>query len=117
MQVSKAMFMIAAIFPLASSLGGCSSALIDKRIGSEYVTVADANQVTNCQSKGKVTVNVLSKVGFIDRSTANVDANLLQMGRNGAIDVGGDTVVKGDRQDAGTQIFAVYKCRASLTAK
>lgn len=115
MQISKAMFVITATISFAATLNGCSSALIDKRIGAEYVTVADANQVTNCESKGKVTVNVLAKVGFIDRSTANVDANLLQMGRNGAIDVGGDTIVKGDKSDSGTQTFAVYKCRASLT--
>jgi hypothetical protein len=114
-QIFKAMLVTIAIISVSSVLNGCSSALIDKRIGSEYVTVVGADKVASCQSKGKFTVNVLSKVGFIDRSTTAIDANLLQMARNGAIDAGGDTIVQGERADAGTQTFSVYKCRASLT--
>lgn len=111
MQISKGMLVITAV-TVASALSGCSSALIDKRIGADLVTVADANQVASCQSKGKVTINVLSKVGFINRSSDNVEANLLQMARNEAVDAHGDTIVKGERADVGTQTFAIYKCRS-----
>lgn len=110
MKISKATLIITAIIPFASALNGCSNALIDKRVGADLVTVAEANQVANCQSKGKVTINVLSKVGFINRSSDNVEANLLKMARNEAIDAHGDTIVKGERADVGTQTFAIYKC-------
>jgi len=106
MQIFKGIFVITAI----AALSACSNALIDQRVGADLVTVADANQVTNCQSKGKVTINVLSKVGFINRSSDNVEANLLKMARNEAIDKHGDTIVKGERPDVGTQTFAIYKC-------
>jgi hypothetical protein len=111
MQNHKGLFVIVASVPLVYALSGCSSAFIDKRVGAELVNVADASKVANCQSKGKVTINVVSKVGFVNRSVEAVDENLLQMARNGAIDAGGDTIVKGERADVGTQTFAIYKCR------
>lgn len=111
MKILKGMLFATAVVSLMSALNGCSSAFIDKRVGSELVTVADASKVGSCESKGKVTVSVLSKVGFIDRSSSAVDANLLQMGRNAAIDAHGDTIVKGEKPDAGSQTFSLYKCR------
>lgn len=111
MQIFKGMSVVAAIVPLFTALSGCSNALIDARVGAERVNVADAGQVTNCQPKGKVTINVLSKVGFIDRSPDVVEGNLLKLARNSAIDADADTIVKGDRADVGTQTFSMYKCR------
>jgi hypothetical protein len=111
MQISKAMFVIAAIVPTLAALNGCSNALIDARVGAERVNVVDASQVASCQSKGKVTINVLSKVGFIDRSPDVVEGNLVKMARNSAIDADADTIVKGERADVGTQTFSMYKCR------
>lgn len=73
--------------------------------------MAEANQVGGCESKGKITVSVIDKVGFYSRSVEDVDANLLQLARNGAVDMGGDTVVKGDRPAVGKRTFAIYKCR------
>ncbi|MGZ3158462.1 MAG: DUF4156 domain-containing protein [Burkholderiaceae bacterium] len=109
MQIFRGILIVAAIASIAA-LGGCSSALIDKRIGAELVGVEEASQVANCQSKGKVTINVLSKLGFVNRSVEAVDANLLQMARNSAVDAGGDTLVKGERADVGIQTFSIYKC-------
>jgi hypothetical protein len=90
---------------------GCASDMIDVRAGSERVSLADANQVTSCQSKGKITVSVLAKVGFINRSVEDVEANLLQLARNGAAEVGADTVVKDELVVIGKRTFAMYKCR------
>jgi hypothetical protein len=100
-----------AILALSAALGACASNLIDVRSGSDRVALADAGQVSGCQSKGQVTVSVLSKVGVFNRSIEDVDADLLQMARNGAVDAGGDTVVKGDRPEVGKRTFAIYKCR------
>ena len=70
-----------------------------------------ANQVTYCQSLGKVNVNVVTKVGIYNRDADAVDANLLQLGQNNAIELGGDTLVKDVTPEFGKQIFAVYKCK------
>jgi hypothetical protein len=112
MQISRTMLNLTVITSLLAALSGCASSdLIDVRPGSEKVAVADGEQVAGCQSKGKITVNVLAKVGFVNRSVESVDANLLQLAKNGAVDMGGDTVVKGERPEFGRRTFAIYKCR------
>ncbi len=101
----------AAAVSLLGILGGCASDLIHVKPGSESVALADPGQVKGCESKGTITVSVLANVGFINRSVKDVDANLLQLARNGAVDAGGDTVVKGPRPDIGKRTFDIYKCR------
>ena len=108
MKYFKKMLMLA---PLLAMLGGCASDLIEVRQGSDRVFLADAGQVASCQPRGKITVSVLAKVGLFSRSVKDVDADLLQLARNGAVDAGGDTVVKGDRPELGRRTFSIYKCR------
>jgi Domain of unknown function (DUF4156) len=91
-------------------LAGCASAFIDVKPGSEKVSVLEAKQVATCELKGKVTSNVLSKVGFISRGVESVEENLLQMAKNSAVEDGGDTLVKGDSTEFGKRTFSVYKC-------
>ena len=109
MQITQGKLVAAVLMPLA--LGGCASSLIDVRQGSEQVAVAQADQVSQCKAIGKTTVSVLAEVGFISRGIDNVDANLLQLARNEAVNQGGDTVVPGDRPEIGKRAFAIYKCR------
>ena len=111
MQIFKGIFVNAAIVPLIAVLGGCASSLIEVRDGSGRVSLVDASQVSSCQPKGEISVSVLAEAGFITRSVESVEANLLQLARNGAIDAGGDTVVKGNSPDYGKRTFAIYKCR------
>lgn len=97
---------------IAALSGGCaSSEMIGVRPGAAAVSLLQESQVSGCQKKGSITVSVLAKVGFINRSIEDVDANLLQMARNNALDLGGDTIVKGERPEIGKRNFAVYKCR------
>ena len=91
-------------------MSGCASDMIEVRPGSGRVALADASQVKTCTPKGKITVSVLANVGFVSRSVKDVDADLLQMAKNGAVDAGGDTVVKGDRPELGRRTFDIYKC-------
>ncbi len=90
---------------------GCASQLIEVKQGSERVSVADANQVASCESKGKATVSVLTKVGFISRSVDAVEGNLVQLARNSALDIGGDTIVRDEMPEFGKRTFAIYKCK------
>jgi hypothetical protein len=92
-------------------LAGCASRMIGERIGSDQIVLADAAGVANCQSKGKVNVSVMSEVAFYTRSAESVEANLLQMARNAAVDNGGDTVVKGASMEYGKRSFEVFKCK------
>ncbi|MGE5027990.1 MAG: DUF4156 domain-containing protein [Betaproteobacteria bacterium] len=110
MRYFKKMLVVAAV-PLFALLSGCASDFIKVREGSDRVSLAEASQVGNCQSLGRTTVSVVTKVGLYNRSIEDVDANLLQMARNSAVDMGGDTVVRGDRLEVGKRVFAIYKCR------
>ena len=113
MQFSKGMLVIAAIVPLIAGLNGCASSFIGVREGADRVSLADANQVGGCQSKGGITISVFAKAGItgITRSEKDVEANMYQMARNNAVDVGADTVVKGESPEFGKRTFAMYKCR------
>lgn len=111
MQFSRRLLLITAMVPLIAVLNGCASNLIEVRQGSDRVSLADASQVGSCQSKGEINVSVLAEYGFINRSVEAVEANLLQLARNGAVDAGGDTVVKGNSPAYGKRTFAIYKCR------
>ena len=111
MQFIKRMLVITAIVSMTNGLGGCASSLIEVRKGSDRVSLAEASQVASCQSKGDINVSVLAEAGFISRSVEAVEADLLQLARNGAVDGGGDTVVKGSSPDYGRRTFTIYKCR------
>ncbi len=107
----KRAFALPILILLPALLGGCASSLIEVRKHSLDVAVAEPGGVGQCVRKGKTTVRVLDKVGFISRSIADVDANLLQLARNDAVDMGGDTLVPGERPEVGKRTFAIFKCR------
>ena len=92
-------------------LGGCANTFLKPTEGSERVLVMKATQVSQCHSLGKVSVNVVTKVGIYNRDADAVEANLLQLGQNNAIELGGDTLVKDVTPEFGKQVFAVYKCK------
>ena len=110
MKILNRILAITTIVPLMALLSGCASNMIEVRKGSDKVSLADATQVRSCQSKGITTVSVLAEVGFMSRSVEAVEANLLQLARNGAIDAGGDTIVKGISPMFGKRTFEVFRC-------
>ncbi|MDO8990150.1 MAG: DUF4156 domain-containing protein [Sideroxyarcus sp.] len=113
MKLSKGMLAIAVVVPMIVGLNGCASKIIGVREGAERVSLADASQVANCQSKGAVTISIFAKAGItgITRAEKDVEDNMYQMARNNAVDAGADTVVKGESPELGKRTFAMYKCR------
>lgn len=108
MQFSKGIFIITVMMPLFAGLSGCANNIfIGVREGADRVSLAEANQVGSCQSKGAVTISVFAK-GRIEK---DVEANMYQMARNDAVDEGADTVVKGESPEFGKRTFQLYKCR------
>lgn len=93
------------------ALSACSSVIIGEKEGSDHVSLANASQVTACQSKGKINVSVIAKFGILPRSEEDVEANLYQMARNNAVENGADTLVKGESKELGKRQFEMYKCR------
>jgi len=93
------------------ALSACASNLVSQRPGSDSVAVLDAKQISQCQSKGSISVSVMAEVGPFTRSADAVEGNLLQLARNGAVDAGADTVVKGNSMTYGKRNYDLYKCR------
>ena len=94
-----------------AALSACSSALIGKKEGFDYVSLAYANQVANCETKGKINVSVITTIAKIPRFEKDIEDNLFQMARNNAVEDGADTLVKGESKELGTRTFEMYKCR------
>lgn len=111
MQIGKKILAVVGVAPLLAGLSGCAGNLIEVRDGAEKVSLLEANQVAGCQSRGGTTVSVLAEVGFYNRSVEAVEADLLQLARNVAVDSGGDTLVRGRAEKYGTRAFDIYKCR------
>ena len=106
MKFSKGILAIVAIVPLIAGLNGCAS-FIRAHEGSDRVSLAEANQVASCQSKGGIIISVFAK----GRYESNVETDMYQMARNNAVDEGADTVVKGESPEFGKRAFSFYKCR------
>lgn len=111
MAKTQTLLLSTAAVALLVGLSGCSSKLIGERIGADLVELKEAKDVVNCQSLGKTNVSVLAEVGFITRRPEDVEANLLQMARNSAVDKQGDTVVKGSSSEYGKRTFEIFKCK------
>jgi len=111
MKSSRTLLQLAGAALTIAALSGCASRMIGERIGSDQIVLAEAATVAQCQTKGKVNVSVMSEVAFYTRSAESVEANLLQMARNAAVDNGGDTVVKGASMEYGKRSFEVFKCK------
>ena len=107
MQFSRGILAIAVVVPLLAGLGGCASAIIGVQEGAERVSLADANQVAGCQPKSGITISIFARF----RAEKDVEADMYQMARNKAAEVGADTVVKGESPEFGKRTFSFYKCR------
>ena len=97
------------IIAVLTTLSACS--FVEQKPGSENVTVTDKDAVVSCQSKGKSRVTVLSEIGFADLMDEYVAEKLDMMGKNAAVDQGGDTIVKIEEPEPGIAVYAIYKCK------
>ena len=97
------------IIAVITSLTACS--FVEQKPGSENVTVTDKESVVSCQSKGKSRVTVLSEIGVADLMDEYVAEKLDIMGKNAAVDQGGDTIVKIEEPEPGIAVYGIYKCK------
>ena len=110
MQFSKSILIITSAL-LLTGLSGCVSSMIGVREGAERVSLAEANQVGNCELKRKTILGVLATIGSLPRHPDDVEDNLYQLAKNNAVDAGADTLVKGESKEFGKRLFEMYKCR------
>lgn len=73
------------------------------------VVVKSAAEVEQCEPKGTTNAQVLSKIIF-KRVEESMAAELADLARNQAAEMGGDSIVPTSEIVDGKQSFAVYKC-------
>ena len=94
---------------IASTLSACGS-WVQVTSAGQNVSVASPSQVSACTRIGSSTSNALDKIGFIDRSGAKLQEELINLARNEAGDMGGNRIVIESPINEGTQSFGIYRC-------
>ena len=94
---------------LLISCGGVK--FVEETTGSENVNLVTTVDQNQCEYKGEVKDKIK---GYSDSSFNNTEKNLIQLGKNAAIEKNGDTIIMSNyRQYRGTQsaLFKIYDCK------
>lgn len=95
----------AAVLMLAS---GCT--WVQLSADAEDVELVKQTDISECKKIGTTTSTVVSKFGFYNRDQEKVGEELLNLARNEAFNMGGNTVVAASAITEGSQRFTVYQC-------
>jgi hypothetical protein len=98
------------VVSLLAALTLLSCTWVEPSEQGKSVTLVKSAHVTNCHPLGTVTSSTKDTVGFMDRSDEKVAGELVDLARNKAASMGGDTIVAEGPADGGSQTFRVYKC-------
>ncbi|WP_028302725.1 DUF4156 domain-containing protein [Oceanospirillum maris] len=78
--------------------------------GSDQVALVKQMNVAGCQKLGHTVSFVKDKVAGLTRNQETVLEELITLGKNQAVDMGGDTIVQTDAAEEGKIGFDIYKC-------
>ena len=105
---SKKIFSFA-IIPLFVACGGPQYVEINP--GSENVNVANSIDQSSCTLKGQAKVRI---TGYAERRGNNTERDLIQLGKNAALEQGGNTIYKIDHPEKGqgtqSATYQIYSC-------
>lgn len=94
---------------LGSTLNACGN-WVNLTAAGRLVTVATPTEVASCRRIGTSTSNALSEIVFVERGSAKLQAELIDLARNEAADMGGNRIVVESPITDGRQSFGVYSC-------
>lgn len=78
--------------------------------GADDIVVGREANVRGCDRLSETNVKVADRLGPVHRSSDKVAEELLTLGKNEAVRLGGDTIVPKGPPDDGRQTFIVYNC-------
>lgn len=81
----------------------------------ERVQVMTMEAAVGCKRLGKTTVSTLAKVVGLNRYQESMQDELNILARNSAGELGGDAVVPISDIKEGRQVFAVFRCKPSVS--
>lgn len=103
------MFKPVLLIGLCTAISACGT-WVNVTSAGRLVEVATPEQVTACTRLGSSTTNALSEIAFVERGTAKLQQELIDLARNEAGDMGGNRIVVETPITDGRQTFGVYRC-------
>lgn len=79
-------------------------------VGTENIALVKPAHVEQCKLVGTANAGVKHKIIGLKRKSAKVADELINLAKNEAFDLGGDTIVAKGKAIDGKQAFSVYKC-------
>ncbi|WP_024462002.1 DUF4156 domain-containing protein [Marinimicrobium sp. LS-A18] len=94
---------------MASLASACTWVKVNEQ--AEDIVVGKEANVRGCEKLSDTNVSVADSIGPISRSEEKVATELLNMGKNEAVRLGGDTIVPQGEPEDGRQTFSIYRCQ------
>ncbi len=94
---------------LCAAISACGT-WVNVTSAGQLVSVATPDQVSSCTRLGSSTTKALSEIGFVERGSAKLQQELIDLARNEAGDMGGNRIVVETPITDGSQSFGVYRC-------
>ena len=90
----------------------CGGARFVKEVpGAEHINLVASVDQTQCELKGEVKDSVK---GYSDNSLNNTETNLIQLGKNAAVEMNGNTIIILERKQyrkTQSAVFKIYDCK------
>jgi hypothetical protein len=97
-------------------IAGCGN-WIEVKPQARDVAILEPAQTASCQYLGKTEAAVLNEAGFLPRNPQAINADLVNIARNDAAQMGGDAVAPLSERDRGHQTFGIYRCGATTLSR
>ena len=108
MTSSKKYYFCVVVFFLMSCGG---ARFVQETPGSETINLVEKVDQNKCELKGEVKDSVK---GYSDSSLNNTETNLIQLGKNAAVEMNGNTIIILERKQyrkTQSAIFKIYDCK------
>ena len=93
---------------IITSLAACAGVKPNEQ--AETITLVKPEHVASCKKLATTNVTVTDKVGFIKRGEPAITEDLLNLAKNRAIELGGDTIVEKSPPSEGKASYEIYDC-------
>jgi hypothetical protein len=92
-------------------ISGGGARCVEEVPGAEHVNLVASVDQTQCELKGEVKDSVK---GYSDSSLNNTETNLIQLGKNAAVEMNGNTIIILERKQyrkTQSAVFKIYDCK------
>jgi hypothetical protein len=90
------------------SLAACAG--VKPHEQAESITLVKPEHVASCKKLATTNVSVTDKVAFIKRGEPAITQDLLNLAKNRAVELGGDTIVEKSPPSEGKASYLIYDC-------